>query len=84
MSVRDPVVETVEDFRALPPRDRAQRSISALKMIGRFTVGMAARELDDHEIVAAILIGNGEIKREPDTLQSGETVTLDGKKFIVK
>lgn len=56
-------VSTIDEFRALPDRERAARTIKWLKRLGRFTVGMAPREMEDHEIIAAILIGNGEITK---------------------
>lgn len=54
-------VETIADFRALPPRERARRTIGVLKMLGDFDPYMKARELEDHEIFAALLI-NGAIR----------------------
>jgi hypothetical protein len=61
MREHDIEVCDIDAFRALPPRERARRSIDVLKRIGRFVVDMPARELDDHEIIAALLLGNGYI-----------------------
>lgn len=56
-------VGSIDEFRALPNRERAVRTVESLKRMGRFTPDMEPRELDDHEVVAALLLGNGEITR---------------------
>jgi hypothetical protein len=51
-----------DTFKLMREHDIEVCDIDAFRArIGRFVVDMPARELDDHEIIAALLLGNGYI-----------------------